>query len=199
MKNTTTKKSIVSKLALIALISVMGSYTYGNQHTTGVENIIEVFVPAEKTLSDFFNSNNPTPYKVFVDKFDVILRDFKRKIEAITRTHDDEVSVLINDITDYVAQHFNVLCNIFKKYNGKSSTYFLEFAAEIKREFNTQKIFSEIITKLKVLRGKVADTDKQLVKRIDCLIGLIQVKKNEWSAKPDPALLTALSYRMKCH
>ena len=199
MKYTKTKKSILSKIAVIALISVTGSYTYTNHAETSIDHIIHVFIPTERNLSGFFNSSNKTPYNTFVEELETILRDFKRKIEAITRNNSDELSTSIEELMDYVSQHFNILCNIFKKYNGKPASYASDFSVEIKREFNTEKIFGEMICKLKILRGKAVHADnKHLVKKIDCLTHLIQKKKSEWNAKKDWVLFAGLTNRMKC-
>jgi len=199
MKYTNTKKSILSKMALIALFLVTGSYTYTSHCETSIENVVTVFILSEKNLSGFFNSGNKTPYNTFVEELETILRDFKRSVEETTRNPNDELTKATEDLMDYISQHFNILCNIFKKYNGKPATYAADFSVEIKREFNTEKIFSEMITKLKVLRGKACHADnKHLVKRIDYLTHLIQLKKKEWSAKADWLLFAGLTNRMKC-
>jgi hypothetical protein len=200
MKNNTMKKAILSKIALIAF-TVMGftSVLANDHHTSKVDNIINVFIPSEKVLVRYFNSSDKTPGNTLVEELDSILRDFQRKVDTVTRSHNDDISVAIDELMDYVAQHFNVLCNIFKKYNGKPATYAAEFSIEIKREFNTEKIFGEMIAKLKVLRTKAVHADhKHLIKRIDCLMQLIQKKKSEWSAKPDWVLFAGLTTRMNC-
>src|SRR5260221_7443342 len=187
MKNNTMKKAILSKVAVIMFMVMASTSLFANpaHHLTNIDSIINVFMPTEKILAGFFNSSNKTPYNTFVIELDSILRDFQRKIEAVTRSANDELSTEIDELMDYVAQHFNVLCNLFKKYNGKPATCAIDFAAEIKREFNTEKIFGEMITKLKALRSKATHADnKHLVKKIDVLTQLIQKKKSEWSAKP---------------
>lgn len=189
-------------MAVISLILTSTLYTYTNDHhhhETNIDSIIHVFIPTEKNLSGFFNSSNKTPYNTFVEELDTILRDFQRKIETVTRSHSDELSVAIDELVDYVAQHFNILFNIFKKYNGKPATHAPDFSLEIKREFNTEKIFGEMICKLKALQTKAVRVDnKRLIKKIDCLMQLIQKKKTEWSAKPDWVLFAGLTTRMKC-
>jgi len=199
MKYNTIKKAILSKVAVIAFTMVAPTLA-NDHHISKVDSIINVFMPAERNLAGFFNSSNKTPYNTFVEELDSILRDFQRKIETITRSHNDDISVAIDELMDYVAQHFNILCNVFKKYNGKPATYALDFSVEIKREFNPEKIFGEMIAKLKALRAKAVNADhKHLVKRIDCLMQLIQKKKSEWSAKPDWVLFTGLTNRMTYH
>jgi hypothetical protein len=198
MKNNTMKKTILSKIAIIAF-TMMAPILANDHHLSKVDNVINVFMPTEKLLARYFNSSDKTPNNTFVEELDSILRDFQRKIEAVTRSHNDDISVAIDELMDYVAQHFNVLCNIFKKYNGKPASYAADFSIEIKREFNTEKIFGEMITKLKALRAKASHTDnKHLVKKIDCLSQLIQKKKAEWSAKPDWVLFAGLTTRLNC-
>lgn len=198
MKSITTKKSVLSKVA-IALMLMTTAYTFTNDHYEAkLDNIINVFIPTEKNLAGFFNSSIKTPYNTFLEELDTILRDFHRKIDDTTRSHSDELSVAVDELVDYVAQHFNVLFNIFKKYNGKPVTYAPDFSVEIKRDFNTEKIFGDIIGKLKALRVKATKIDnKRLIKKIDVLSQLIQKKKTEWSAKPDWVLFAGLTTRMK--
>lgn len=194
------KKAILSKVAIIAFTVMAFTPVLANDHhISKVDNIINVFMPVEKNLAGFFNSSNKTPYNTFVEELDSLLRDFQRKVDTVTRSHNDDISVAIDELMDYVAQHFNVLCNVFKKYNGKPATYAAEFSIEIKREFNTEKIFGEMIAKLKALRAKATHADhKHLVKKIDCLMQLIQKKKSEWSAKPDWVLFAGLTTRLNC-
>ncbi len=200
MKYNTIKKAILSKLAVLAfMVITFSAYANPTHHLANVDSIINVFMPTEKILAGFFISSNKTPYNTFVVELDSILHDFQRKIEAVTRSANDELSTEIDELMDYVAQHFNVLCNLFKKYNGKPATCAIDFAAEIKREFNTEKIFGEMITKLKTLRAKAHHADhKHLVKKIDVLTQLIQKKKSEWSAKPDWVLFGGLTTRLNC-
>ena len=190
---------MLSKVAVIAVMIMTSAHTFTNDHCeTKLDSIINVFIPTEKNLAGFFNSSIKTPYNTFLEELDTILRDFHRKIEAITRGHNDELSVGVDELVDYVAQHFNVLFNIFKKYNGKPATHAPAFSVEIQRDFNTEKIFGDIIGKLKALRVKATHADhKRLIKKIDYLSQLIQKKKNEWSAKPDWVLFAGLTTRMK--
>lgn len=198
MKKNTMKKAILSKIIAVVFMIMASMPILANHHLANIDSIINVFLPAEKNLAGFFNSSNKTPYNTFVLELDSILRDFQRKIDNVTRSHNDDLSIAIDELMDYVAQHFNVLCNIFKKYNGKPATYALEFSAEIKRDFNPDKIFGEMVAKLKILRTKAHHGDhKHLVKKIDCLMQLIQKKKSEWSAKPDWVLGAGLLERMK--
>lgn len=194
------KKAILSKIAVLAfMIMTYTAHANPTHQLANIDSIINVFMPTEKILAGFFNSSNKTPYNTFVVELDSILHDFQRKVEAVTRSANDELSTEIDELMDYVAQHFNVLCNIFKKYNGKPATCALEFSTEIKREFNTEKIFGEMINKLKTLRAKAIEIDnKNLIKKIDCLTQLIQKKKTEWSAKPDWVLFAGLTTRLNC-
>src|SRR3990172_5286272 len=147
MKNKTIKKSILSKVAVIAFMLMTSSYAFTNNNCeTNIDSIISVFIPAEKILVTCFNSSDKTPFNTIVANLDTILRDFNRKIEAVARGHGGELSTEIDELVDYVAQHFNILLNVFKKYNGKPATSALDFSTEIKREFNTEKIFGEMIS-----------------------------------------------------
>ncbi len=202
MKNIIIKKSILSKVAVIAFMLTMGSYTYGNHCETNekkINNITAVIVSGERILADFVNSNVKTPFNTFLAALGTMLQDLQRKAEALTRSHHDDLTTAIDELEDYTLQQFNILLNVFKKYNGKPNSQAANFALEIRKEFDTEKVFSEMITKLKAIKIKAAHTDdKHLAKEIDRLIQIIQKKKGEWSAKPDWVLLGGLIHRMKC-
>ena len=89
--------------------------------------------------------------------------------------------------------------DVFKRYNGKPDTQAVNFATEIKREFDVEKIFAELINKLKILRSKAQHAgNKHLVKQIEELATKIQQKKKIWNGKSNLALVTGLVHRMKC-
>lgn len=203
MKYITTKKSILSKIALIALISVTGSYTYASHYCeinkNRIEHVSDTFTSVEEFLAQFVDSKNNTAFNLFVLKLKTTLEGLQRDIETVTRSHHDDLTKEIDELMDYSLQQFNILYNVFKKYNGKPDSQAVVFGEEIKREFNTEKIFSEMINKLKTLRGKAANAgDKHLVKQIEDLAKKIQQKKNLWTAKSNLSLITGLMHRMRC-
>jgi hypothetical protein len=198
MKYITTKKSSLSK-ALMLILFLTSAYTYTNNHAANIDSVIQIFGPAEKNLAEFFNSNVATSYNTLLYSLKTILHDFQRKVETITRTPGDELAQDMAELMDYVSQHFNILCNILQKYNGKPDSYALEFSVEIKREFNTEKIFGEMISKLRIIKDKAEKAgEKELTKKISCFMLMIQKKKAEWSAKPEWVLFAGLKKRMNC-
>ncbi len=200
MKNI--KKSILSKTALIALFSIIGSYTYANHDETNrekIHNLSMTFTSVEGDLSQFVDSSNKTPFNIFVIKLRTTLQNLQREIETLTRGHGDELATDIDRLMDYSLQQFNILYDVFKKYNGKSAAQAKEFGEEIRRQFDTDKIFAEMISKLKVLRTKALHAgDKNLVKQIEDLAKKIQQKKTIWTAKTDLSLFLGLTKRMQC-
>ncbi|HSC25381.1 MAG TPA: hypothetical protein VLB80_04180 [Candidatus Babeliales bacterium] len=202
MKYITNKKSILSKLALVTSIFTFSAHLYPVHCETSVEVIqytADKFIAVEKHLSELVNPNNKTSLNIFITALVTMFNDFERKkTDALTRSHSNETTMAI-DLMGYLLQHGNILLSILKKYNGKPSNQATVFGAEIKKEFNTEKIFGEMISKLQTLRCKAMNSDhKQLIKKIDYLIHIIQKKKNEWNDKKDYMLLTGLAYRMQC-
>jgi len=88
---------------------------------------------------------------------------------------------------------------VFKRYNGKPDSQAVNFATEIKREFDVEKIFTEMVNKLKALRCKAHHAgNKHLVKLIEELAAKIQHKKKVWNGKSNLTLVAGLVHRMKC-
>lgn len=201
MKNTT-KKSILSKLALVTAITFMGSYAsadHGDNNQEKISHLKKTFLAVEHYLSEFVSIKSKTPFNDFVLKIREKLQNLQRNIEESTRSHGSELSKEIDELMDYALQQFNILYNVFKKYNGKPDNQALSFAGEIKREFDTEKIFSMLITKLKALKAKACSTDdKALVEEIIALINDIEKKKRIWNAKGNSELFAGIAHRMKC-
>ena len=202
MKNITTKMNILSKLALITAITFMGSYTYADHDDNNQEkisNLKKTFVAVEHYLSEFVSIKSKTPFNDFVLKIREKLQNLQRNIEELTRGHGNDLSKEIDDLMDYALQQFNILYNVFKKYNGKPDSQALSFAGEIKREFDTEKIFGVLIGKLRILKNKASNTDdKALVEEITGLINDIEKKKRIWNTKGNSELFAGIAHRMKC-
>ncbi len=198
MKYNKMKKSILSKTALIVLATmVMTSYTSHNEEK--MESVSTTFISVENELSQFVDPGNKTPFNTFLISFTTKLQNLQRVIEATVRSHNDEISKEVDELLEYSLEQFNILLDVFKRYNGKPDTQAVNFATEIKREFDVEKIFAEMINKLKVLRGKAQQAgNKHLVKQIEELATKIQQKKKLWNAKSNLALVTGLVHRMKC-
>lgn len=202
MKHTKTKKSILSKAALIAIISLTGSLTYANHCSPDKEKISSLkktFTSVENYLSEFVSIKSKTPFNEFVLRIKTKLQNLQRNIEELTRNHTSELSKEIDELMDYALQQFNILYNVFTKYNGKPDSQALNFAGEIKKEFDTDKIFSTLIRKLKLLKGKADhEGEKALVEEIAAFISEIETKNKIWNAKRNIDLFTGISHRMKC-
>ena len=203
MKNITMKKSILNKLALITAIAFIGSYAYGghndNNNQEKITNLKKTFLAMEHYLAEFVSIKNKTPFNDFVLKIKEMLHRLQRHIEELTRTHSGDLSKEIDDLMDYALQQFNILYNVFTKYNGKPDSQALNFAGEIKREFDTEKIFGVLVSKLKVLKNKACNANEEpLAKEIAALISVIEDKRNRWNKKSNPELFAGISHRMKC-
>jgi hypothetical protein len=194
------KKSTLSRVALLAtLISITGAYA-NTEHETTMQDFGAFVYAVERTFTDFFSQSNKTSYATHMIGLEKLFADFKRKIDAVvTRGNNDALTKEINDLIDYATQQFSIAHNIMKKYNGKSSSEAANFGAEIKKDFNTEKVFGEIVAKLKVLRCKAIESkDDALTKKIETIITMIEKKRKEWGAKSDWSLLAGLTYRMNC-
>ena len=193
------KKSNLSRVALLAsLITMTG---YANVHNeTAMQDFGAFFYAIERNLTDFFNQKNKTPFATYITALEKLLNDFKRKIEdGISRGTTDALTKEINDLIDYATHNFNIAYGIMKKYCGRPSNEALTFANEIKRNFNHQKIFGDIIAKLKTLKCKSLQAGEgDLAKKIETVIIMIEKKRKEWSAKSEPSLFAGLSVRMNC-
>lgn len=192
------KKSILSKTAFIALATMM-IHSYASHNETKMESLSHAFTAAENDLSLFVDQSNNTSFNTYIISLGTTLQKLQRTVEEITRAHDDELSKEIDALVHYVLQQFNILLDVFKRYNGKSADYALSFSAEINQEFDVKKIFAETINKLKALRTKAQQAGhKHLVKQIEEFATKIQHKQKIWNGKTNLALLTGLVHRMKC-
>ena len=194
------KKSTLSRVALLAtLISVAGAYA-NTEHETTMQDFGAFVYSVERNFTDFFSQANKTSYATHMNGLEKLFTDFQRKIEAaVTRKSNDVLSKDIHDLIDYATQQFGIAHNIMKKYNGKPANEAANFGAEIKRDFNTEKVFGEIVAKLKVLKCKAIEAKEDaLAKKIETIITMIEKKRKEWNAKSDWSLLAGLTYRMNC-
>jgi hypothetical protein len=198
MKTISTKKSILSTAALVALVT-MSSFTYGTQSEKILCHLGKAFMDAEKILSDFFNASNNTHYKTYVITFDKALSDLETNIEQVTRCAGDIFASEAHDIAEYVRQQFNAFLGVIKKYNGKNASEMANFKADLDLVFHPDTAFGNILKKLNILKTKaVTHNNTELVKKISVLIGLIERKRSEWNAKQPMALLLGLKKRMDC-
>ncbi|HLJ30849.1 MAG TPA: hypothetical protein VKU36_00275 [Candidatus Babeliales bacterium] len=195
----TIKKSTLSKVALIALATIMGSYALASHHEDKIGGLSSAFTAVESDLSLFVDTANKTSFNTYMINFTTTLQALQRTAESVTRGQDDELSQEIDQLLEYALQQFNILLDVFKRYNGKPDSQAVNFATEIKREFDIEKIFAEMVNKLKNLRSKAQHAgNKQLVKHIEELAGKIQHKKKAWNNKSNLTLVAGLVHRMKC-
>src|SRR5438477_11821388 len=112
MKYPKTKKSILSKIALITAIAFVGSYAYGNQGETNKEKINvlrKTFNSVEHYLSEFVSVKSKTPFNEFVIRIVAKLQNLQRHIEELTRSHTSEVSKEIDELMEYALQQFTIM------------------------------------------------------------------------------------------
>jgi hypothetical protein len=202
MKNTL-KKSILSAIALVSLSVASTVYTGSAQSEITANNIAKLNLigklvyTEEKHISDFFSASVKTPYAVLYDAIENIVQDARKSFEPTTRAVGDEITKMIYDIADYALQQFSIPLSIMKKYNGKPSSEAGAFSVEIKRDFNAEKVFGELIARLKVLKSKAMKAcETELVSKIDTVITMLEKKRKEWNAKSDFVLFAGLKVRM---
>jgi len=193
------KKNMLSRVVLfISLITVTGAYA-NSDNEIAVSHFGKFVHSVEQQISHFFDSSKKTPYNTCVMELERIFQDIKRTVETTTRGVSDPLTKEIYDVIDYALQQFNVAYNIIKKYNGKSSTEATAFATEIKRDFNVEKVFTDLLSKLKTLKCKACQAgDTNVVKKLDTIIAMIEKKRKEWNAKADWVLFAGLKVRMDC-
>ena len=192
------KKSILSKMALILLATIVTT-SYASHNEEKIGSLSTTFTAVESDLSHFVDTTNKTSFNTYIIGFTATLQSLQRTIETVIRGQDDELSKEIDELLQYALQQFNILLDVFKRYNGKPDSQAVNFATEIKREFDVEKIFAELVNKLKTLRCKAQQSgNKHLVKQIEDLATKVQQKKKIWNAKSNLTLVTGLVHRMKC-
>lgn len=194
----TMMKSILSTILITSLI-VTPAYAACPDNEANVTHLAKFVHSVEQHIAHFFDSSKKTPYNTCVIELDKAFQEIKRAIDTTTRGVGDALNKEINEVIDYALKHFTIAYNIIKKYNGKPSTEAAAFATEIKRDFNTEKVFGELITKLKLLKCKACHAgETNLVKKLDTIIAMIEKKRKEWVAKADWVLFAGLKVRMDC-
>lgn len=173
------KKNILGRVALLATLICVTGVAQGAENESSMQEFGTFVYEMDKNFTNFFSQSNKTPFNTYIITLEKLFNDFKRKAEAsITRGNNDAVAKEINDLVDYAIRQFTIAYNIMKKYNGKPSSDAIAFGTEIERDFNTEKIFAEIIVKLKVLKDKTDKaTDCALIKKIESIITMIDKKE----------------------
>lgn len=199
MKNTM-KKNILGRVAMLATLICVTGMAHGAENEATMQDFGAFVYSVDGQFTNFFSQNNKTPFNTYIIALDKLFNDFKRKVETvITRGNGDALAQEINDLIDYAIRQFTVACNIMKKYNGRPANEAYAFGTEIQRDFNTEKVFGEIVAKLKVLKTKAIQANEcGLAKKIETIITMIDKKRKEWGAKKELTLLSGLTYRMNC-
>jgi hypothetical protein len=201
MKYPITKKSIMSKVALLTLIAVTSSYAHGTVAETILSSFSKSFYIMEKKLSSFFNSSDKTGYKVYVETINEDFLECERILDTITRSPHDSLASLAYEIADYGRQMFSAVFGVIRKYMGKPAT--LEqaknFQIDLERVFDPETAFKKIISKLEILKKKaLSEGHNELVVQITTITKMIEAKRKEWNGKQKYALLAGLTTRMSC-
>lgn len=196
MKKTLLKKSILSRVALFVLVTV-SSFSFGSSTETIVCHIGKSIIEMERTLSEFLNPANNTPYPTFVLTFSRIITEFEKALENVTRTTADSLTPEARELAEYYHQQFNGAIGVIKKYNGKNASDVANFKSDLDAVFNPDVAFSNMLKKLTVLKNTAnAQNDGELVKKITSLINMIEKKRAEWKVKSNMVLFAGLTKRM---
>jgi hypothetical protein len=199
MKNTI-KKNILSKVVLLAsLVFVTNVSASSIDNEVKLGHIAKSIHSVEQLIAQFFDSGKKISYSRIRMEIEKHLQDVTKMMESATRTSGDALTKEINDVIDYALQQFSIAYNIIKKYEGRPSTEATAFATEIKRDFNTEKVFGELLGKFKMLKCNACQAgDGNVVKKVDTIIAMIEKKRKEWNAKADWVLFAGLKVRMDC-
>lgn len=69
----------------------------------------------------------------------------------------------------------------------------------MKREFNAEEIFSEILKRLRTIKGLAQqEGDANLMNKLDTIIAMVEKKKKEWNGRSPAALWAGLTHRLSC-
>lgn len=196
------KKNNLSRVALLAtLITMTNGYIDAAEYETKMQDFGEFFYRIEQCLANFFDQKNKTAFSTYITELETRFNDFKRKAEeAITRDgNTDALTQEINDLIDYSIYRFTIAYNIMKKYCGRPDSEFLVFGTEIERDFNPEKVFAEIVIKLKALECKAKKAKETALADILAKITkMVEAKGKQWNAKSRMTLLDGIRCRMKC-
>ena len=196
-----TKKNLLGRVALLTALLSTGIFINGGHNEEKMEYLGKFIFAADRNVVGFVSQNDKTPFKTFLDGLKSIFNDFGKNIENLVARGDteDDLTKAINEIIDYALSRFNTLYEIMQKYNGKPASEAFHFGTEIIEKFNPEKVFGDMVIKLKALKCKASQAgEAHLVKKIDVVITMIEKKKKEWSSKSDITLLGGLTYRMNC-
>lgn len=194
------KKNILSRVAMLATLICVTGMAQGAENEAAMKDFGTFVYDVDKNFGNFFSEKNRTTFNAYIITLEKIFSDFKRKAEAsITRGNNDDLAKEINDLTDYAIRQFTIAYNIMRKYNGKTSNEAMAFGTEFERDFNTEKVFAEIILKLRALLKKATEANERaLMAKTETVITMIDKKRKEWSAKQKWTLLNGLIHRMNC-
>lgn len=203
MKNT--KKNILSKLALLTLITTFSGIKSQDISPVIIDTMRAEFIaPMLDTFRDFFDSSITTPFNTFIIHIENLKRQHNSKLANFETTisETEEQSPLAGMCVAFghqIQPKFNKIFNILKKYNGKKADQATAFSNELMSEFDAELMFKEITAQLSTLFAQAkAEDNKQLMKAINDLVLLLKNKKAEMSKKSDKiSLFTGIITRMR--
>ena len=202
MKSPMTKKSIMSKVALLTLTIMTFSPIHGSMATDVTSDYLKVFkdfFKTERVVSTFFDSNDKTRWNLLRTKMGNDLAQYENALEAITRRSQDSCATLAHDVVEYSRQLFSAIYGVIKKYEGNDAKEVNNFKLDIKRVFDPEVAFEKIISKLETLKKKaVLEGHNELVLQITAIIAEIKKKRDSWIKKSEFQLGMGLITRFNC-
>jgi hypothetical protein len=205
MKNTITKKSVLSKVALFALMTTT-SYIGAQDISADIINNVrsEFIAPTLEDFKNFFDSKISTPFNTFVVHIKNTKREFNNKLAQFETTisesnQESTLPGLCLAFAHQIQPKFNRILNILEKYNGKKPDQATAFSNELLQEFDADLMFKEITAQLTTLFNQAkAENNKPLMKSINDLISFLKHKKTEMNKKSDKlSLFTGIVTRMR--
>jgi len=188
----------MSKVALLTLATMTFLPAYGSAAGDYLKNFKDFF-KIETVLSNFFDSNNKTPYRTLATKIGNDFAQYERALEAITRSPHDGCATLAHEVVEYSRQLFSAIYGIIKKYEGKDTKEVHNFKLDIKRVFDPEVAFEKIISKLEILKKKaIIEEQNELVLQITAIIAEIKRKRDSWIKKSELQLGMGLITRFSC-
>jgi hypothetical protein len=200
MKMIMIKKNIMKKVVVSTLICSLAFSVYASDDDAYIKstNIAARFVQnINEQFVGLVSTNIKAPLNTFLVNIKQLLDDLSNQGNAIKRSND-EINILLHDLFEYVLIRFNIAYDVLKKYNGKPDKW-AELSVEMKREFNTEEIFSEILRRLRGIKVVAQQKgNSALIKKLDTIIVMVEKKRKEWNAKSQASLLGGLTYRLGC-
>lgn len=209
--NTKLQRNLI-KMALFSL-SLFASNSYSAQSedatiaTAECKAIGAFYMAEDQLLTQFFSSDNQTPYSDFLTAMIRKETEYLNKLMIVQPK--GPLSKKTHEVAQEAHKHFSAVIGVIKQYNkpndnsnnknkqNNNNKDVAQFINDMNRVFDPEIAFTAISTKLQViLKEAEAAQETELVAVIQQLINILKKKHIEWVNKGKLTLLAGLTKRM---